>query len=195
MIKNAFLLTLTFTLLFGGAYPLIVFLIGHVFFPFEAGGSLLFYPERQTVVGSQLIGQYFGSPNYFHLRPSTTSGEAYNAASSSGSLTGPASPALLEDVSARMELYRTINFLPDGTCIPIDAVTASASGLDPHISIMNALLQAPRVAQVRDLSEDEILALVQKHTERPFFGILGETRVNVLMLNLALDQAFIEKEN
>lgn len=194
MIKNAFLLMLVFTLLFGGAYPLTVFLIGRIFFPFQAGGSLLFYPERQTIVGSQLIGQNFTSSRYFHLRPSLTPDEEYNAASSSGSQRGPASPALLQEISTRAELYRLRNFLTGDVCIPIDAVTASASGLDPHISITNALLQAARVASERGISEEEVNDLVQQYTDRPFFGLLGEMRVNVLMLNLALDHAYVEKE-
>jgi K+-transporting ATPase ATPase C chain len=194
MIKNAFLLMLVFTLLFGGAYPLTLFLIGRIFFPFQAGGSLLFYPERQTLVGSPLIGQHFTSSRYFHLRPSLTPDEEYNAASSSGSQRGPASPALLQEISTRAELYRLTNLLTADTCIPIDAVTASASGLDPHISITNALLQVARVASERGISEEEVNDLVQKYTERPFFGLLGEIRVNVLMLNLALDQAYVQKE-
>ncbi len=194
MIKNAFLLTIFFTLLLGGAYPLTIFLIGRIFFPFQAGGSLLFFPERQTIVGSQLIGQNFASPQYFHMRPSSTPNEEYNAISSSGSLRGPASPAFLEDINARIEWYRSRNDIGEDICIPIDAVTSSASGLDPHISITNALLQAPRVAAVRGIPEEEVHAALQKYTEHPFFGILGETRVNVLMLNLALDHAFVEKE-
>ncbi len=185
---------LVFTLLFGGAYPLTLFLIGRIFFPFQAGGSLLFYPERQTLVGSPLIGQHFTSSRYFHLRPSLTPDEEYNAASSSGSQRGPASPALLQEISTRAELYRLTNLLTADTCIPIDAVTASASGLDPHISITNALLQVGRVARERGISEEEVNDLVQKYTERPFFGLLGEIRVNVPMLNLALDQAYVQKE-
>lgn len=183
-----------FTLLLGGAYPLTIFLIGRICFPFQAGGSLLFFPERQSIVGSQLIGQKFSSPHYFHMRPSSTPDEEYNASSSSGSLRGPASRAFLEDITARIEWYRAGNDLSDDICIPIDAVTSSASGLDPHISITNALLQTPRVATVRGIPEEEVHILVQQYTERPFFGLLGEMRVNVLMLNLALDRAFVEKE-
>jgi potassium-transporting ATPase KdpC subunit len=194
MIKNAFLLTLVFTVFFGGLYPLMTFLIGRTFFPFQSGGSLLFHPQSQTMIGSKLIAQNFTSSIYFHSRPSMTKGGPYNASSSGGSELSISSPLLMTDILSRAEKYKQSNFLADGICIPIDAVTASASGLDPHISISNALIQAPRVAKARGLSEEEINLMVQNFTERPFFGLLGEARINVLLLNLALDHALIEKE-
>ncbi len=194
MFKNGLLLLVIFTLFFGGVYPFVTFLIGRMLFPFQTGGSLLFHPQSQTIIGSKLIGQNFTSPVYFHPRPSLTDGGQYNAANSKGSKYGILSETLLHDVLSRAEKYKELNSLAEGICIPIDAVTASASGLDPHISISNALLQAPRVAKTRGISEDEVNGLIEKFTERPFFDLLGETRINVLLLNLALDHALIEKE-
>jgi potassium-transporting ATPase KdpC subunit len=194
MAKTGFLLMLVLTLFFGGVYPLVTFLLGRALFPFQAGGSLLFHPQTQTIIGSKLIGQNFTSPIYFHPRPSVTEGGEYNAASSRGSELSILSSVLMADILRRAEKYRQSNSLSEDACIPIDAVTASASGLDPHISISNALLQAPRVAKARGISEEEVNLMVQNFTERPFFGLLGEMRINVLMLNLALDHALIEKE-
>jgi potassium-transporting ATPase KdpC subunit len=193
-IKNSFLLLLIFTLLFGGIYPFVTFLIGRLLFPFQAGGSLLFDPKSQTIIGSRLIGQNFTSPIYFHPRPSLTEGGPYNAAKSRGSSYGILSDILIHDVLSRADNYQQFNSLAEGMCIPMDAVTASASGLDPHISISNVLLQAPRVAKARGISENEVHNLIEKFTEHPFFGLLGEARINVLLLNLALDHADVKKE-
>ena len=194
MLRIGFTLLFVFTLFFGGIYPCAAFLIGRVLFPFQAGGSLLFHPKTQTIIGSKLIGQPFTSAIYFHPRPSMTPDGEYNAAFSHGSNHGVLSKGLHAEMLSRAERYRQINALPQDICIPMDAVTASASGLDPHISITNALLQAPRVAKARRISEEEVHTYIEKWTERPFFGLLGETRINVLMLNLALDHASVEKE-
>jgi K+-transporting ATPase ATPase C chain len=192
--KTGFLLTLFFTLFFGGIYPFVTFLIGQAFFPFQTQGSLLFDPQTQKFIGSKLIAQDFSSPKYFTPRPCEAHNPSYNAMLSGGSELGPTSKKLLEDVLSRADRYRQFNALQADICIPIDAVTISASNLDPHISVMNALLQVPRVSQARQLSVDELMELVQKYTERPFFGLIGEPRINVLMLNLALDHKIVEKE-
>lgn len=191
--KSGFLLTLFFTLFFGGIYPLFTFLVGQAVFPFQASGSLLFNAKSQKLIGSKLIAQDFSSSIYFTPRPSR-SGDNYDASDSGGSELGPTSKKLMDDILSRSEHYRQFNSLHSDTCIPIDAVTVSASSLDPHISIGNALLQAPRVAKARKLPEEEVMELIQKFTERPFFGLIGEPRINVLMLNLALDHTIVEKE-
>ncbi len=183
---------LLFTLFFGGLYPLMTFLIGHALFPFQAGGSLLFDSKKQTLIGSSLLSQNFDSAIYFTPRPSAAD---YNSASSQGSGLGPTSKKLIDNIFSRALEYRQFNSLQPNICIPIDAVTTSASGLDPHISITNALLQAPRVAKARKISEEEVMQLVEKFTERPFFGLIGDDRINVLMLNLALDHTIVEKED
>jgi potassium-transporting ATPase KdpC subunit len=194
MFLNSLLLTFFFILIFGGLYPLCTFFIGHVLFPFQAGGSLLFHPKSQTLIGSKLIAQNFSSPIYFIPRPSVAGIDGYDATDSGGSELAPTSKKLFDEILSRAEQYRRFNALHPDACIPIDAVTASASSLDPHISISNALLQAPRVAKARKLSEEEVMSSIQKFTERPFFGLIGEPRVNVLMLNLALDHMVVEKE-
>lgn len=168
-----------------------IFVIGKVLFPFQTGGSLLFYPKTQKIIGSKLIGQNFTSPIYFHPRPSLG---GYDAAHSQGSKYSVISAELCERMLACAKEYRELNALSDGACVPIDAVTSSSSGLDPHISISNALLQAARVADARGIPKETVDTLIEKFTEHPFFGLIGETRVNVLMLNLALDHASVEKE-
>ena len=170
------------TVLTGVIYPLTVTGLAQALFRDRANGSLI--SENGEVVGSELIGQPFSDPRYFWGRLSATE---YDAAASSGSNYGPTNPALLEAIQARIEALRAVD--PDNEePIPVDLVTASGSGLDPHISIAAAQYQVPRVARYRDLSEDEVSALVDRFTERHQFGILGEPRVNVLKLNLALDQ-------
>lgn len=173
-----------FTLLTGLAYPMAVTGIAQLIFPRQANGSLI---ERDArVVGSELIGQSFTDPKYFWGRLSATAPFPYNAAASSGSNLGPANPALEEAVRARIEALQSAdpgNVSP----VPVDLVTASASGLDPHISVAAALYQVPRVARVRSLSEEQVRLLVEQYTQGRQLGFLGEPRVNVLKLNLALD--------
>jgi K+-transporting ATPase ATPase C chain len=158
-------------------------------FPYRANGSLV--KENDRLVGSRLIAQGFQSPKYFHPRPSAA-GQGYDATRSGGTNLGPLSGKLVETVRQRAEEYRNKNNLPPDAPVPADAVTASASGLDPHISLKNALVQAHRVARGRGLSENLVLKQVELHTEGRDLGILGEPRVNVLMLNLALDRMSTE---
>lgn len=173
-----------FTLLTGVAYPLVVWAVGTAAFHDRAEGSLV--RRDGVVVGSSLIGQPFTSPEYFHPRPSAA-GDGYDATRSSGSNLGPHNPALLDLVRQRVADYRADNGLPADEPVPVDAVTASASGLDPHISVANARLQAPRVATARGLDVAEVLRLIDAHTDEPAALVLGDPGVDVLALNLALD--------
>jgi len=168
----------------GIAYPLLVTAIATLAFPHQAGGSLV--REGDTVRGSALLGQPFSGERYFRGRPSATSPTPYNAAASSGSNQGPTNPALAEAVAARVKALRDAGHDP-ARPVPVDLVTASASGLDPHISPAAAEYQAARVARSRGVDAEAVRALVARHTEGRGFGILGEPRVNVLQLNLALD--------
>ncbi|HTN94673.1 MAG TPA: potassium-transporting ATPase subunit KdpC [Gallionella sp.] len=172
------------TLLTGIAYPLVVTGIAQVTMPDKANGSLIMKDGKP--VGSSLIGQSFSDPKYFWSRPSATGPTPYNASASSGSNQGPTNPALADAVKARVRALRDVdpgNQQP----VPVDLVTASGSGLDPHISPAAAEYQLARVARVRNLNPDAVRKLVAEHTEGRQFGILGEPRVNVLELNLALD--------
>jgi K+-transporting ATPase KdpC subunit len=172
-----------FTVLTGVIYPLTVTGLAQALFRDRANGSLI--SDNGEVVGSELIGQPFSDPRYFWGRLSATE---YDAAASSGSNYGPTNPALLEAIQARIDALKAVD--PDNEePIPVDLVTSSASGLDPDISIAAAQYQVPRVARYRGLSEDEVYALVDDFTEGRQFGILGEPRVNVLKLNLALDES------
>ncbi len=180
----ALVVFLSFTLLTGIAYPLAVTGIAQIAFPGRADGSLI---ERDgRVVGSRLIGQEFARDRYFHPRPSAA-GEGYDAMASSPSNLGPTNPELLDAVRERRAAYMRENQLGIGERVPIDAVTASGSGLDPDISPANAQAQAPRVASARGIALSEVLGLVEQHTEGRSLGFLGEPRVDVLELNLALD--------
>lgn len=178
------LLSLAFlSLITGVAYPLTITAFAKSLFPAQAAGSLIV--REGVVVGSSLIGQEFPSPRYFHGRPSATS-PPYNGAASSGSNLGPTNPALIQAVSERVESIRAE--LGDGsTKIPADLVTASGSGLDPHITPAAASLQVDRVAAARGLSAEVVQRIVDDHIEGRTLGLLGDARVNVLLLNLALD--------
>jgi len=151
--------------------------------PYQAGGSLIYV--NGTVVGSELIGQNFSSPGYFHGRPSAVD---YNASNSGGSNYGATSATLMDQVKQRVAKVRSENNLSPNASVPADLVLASGSGLDPHISLEGAMIQVQRVAKARGLPESEIKALVDQHTEYPQFGFLGQTRINVLKLNIALDE-------
>jgi potassium-transporting ATPase KdpC subunit len=183
-IRPALMILLIFTFLTGLVYPLVVTGIAQLVFPAQANGSLTF--QNGQTVGSTLIGQPFDDPKYFWGRLSATGPYPYNAAASSGSNLGPTNPALLEAVKARIAALKAAdptNIQP----IPVDLVTASASGLDPDISVAAALYQLPRVARARGLSESAVRTLVDKFTRGRQLGFLGEPRVNFLELNLALD--------
>jgi K+-transporting ATPase ATPase C chain len=180
-LRPALIMLLVLTIITGVMYPLVVTGIAQVAFPSQANGSLITVNGKS--IGSELIGQQFDNPKYFWGRPSVTS---YNAAASSGSNYGPLNPDLVKAVQARIDALKAAD--PDNTLpIPVDLVTASASGLDPHISVAAALYQVHRVAQERNLDEEAVKSLVEKYTEDRQFFFLGEPRVNVLPLNLALD--------
>jgi len=178
---TAVLMTIVTTLLLGLAYPLIVTGLAQVIFPDQANGQLIRGADG-TIIGSRLIGQSFSSPGYFRSRPSAA---GYDAGASSGSNLGPTNQKLIDRVKADVEKLQAEN---PGRPVPIDLVTTSASGLDPHISPAAAEFQVPRVARERGMSEDELRQIVAAHTEGRQFGFLGEPRVNVLELNLDLDK-------
>ena len=180
----ALLAFVAFTLLVGGVYPLVVTGLAQLALADKAEGSLI--RRDGVVVGSRLLGQAFEGDRWFQPRPSAA-GDGYDGLASSASNLGPTNPALLDEVARRIAAYRRDNGLDADARVPVDAVTASGSGLDPDISIANARLQAPRVARARGLSEAVVLELVEKHTSKRTLGFMGEERVNVLELNLALD--------
>lgn len=183
---TAILATLLLGVILCGLYPAAIWGVSQLLFPRQANGSLIEGADRK-ILGSELLGQNFSAARYFHPRPSAAGANGYDAANSSGSNLGPTSQKLMDAVKERVAAYRAENGLASDTLVPGDAVTASASGLDPHISPKNALLQAPRVAKQRGLSLDFVTAEISKATAGPQFGILGEAGVNVLKLNLALD--------
>src|SRR5215468_5292467 len=185
-IRGAVVSTLLLAVVCCGLYPLIVFGISQAFFRDNANGSLIVSSDG-TVRGSKLLGQAFSNPKYFHPRPSAA-GNGYDAASSGGSNLGPTSQKLSDAIKERIAAYRVENGLTETEPVPGDAVTASGSGLDPHISLRNAELQIARVAKARGLSEDKVRELVEKNTDGRDFGVLGDPGVNVLQLNLALNQ-------
>ena len=185
-IRPALMVLLLLTLVTGVAYPLLVTGIAQAVFPSQAQGSLIVKDGK--VVGSRLIGQPFDDPKYFWSRPSATSPFADNAGSSTGSNLSPTNPDLIKAVQGRVDALRAAD--PGNTSpVPVDLVTASGSGLDPHISPAAAFYQAPRVAKARKLPPETVRELVERHIEGRFLGFLGEPRVNVLALNLALDSA------
>jgi K+-transporting ATPase ATPase C chain len=183
-LRTATLILIALTILTGGVYPLVVTAIAQVVFPSAANGSLI--RQGEQVVGSDLIGQPFSRPDYFWGRLSATAPVPYNAAASSGSNFGPLHPGLKAAAEARISALKAAG--STGTSIPVDLVTASASGLDPHISPAAAEFQVPRIAASRKMSEEDVRALVRQNTVGRQLGVLGEPRVNVLRLNLALDQ-------
>jgi potassium-transporting ATPase KdpC subunit len=183
---TAILATLLFAFVLCGIYPVIIWGAGQLLFPHQANGSLIEGNDRR-VVGSEWLGQNFTGAKYFHPRPSAAGANGYDAANSSGSNLGPTSKKLIDSVKQRVIDYRVENGLAPDTLVPGDAVTASGSGLDPHISVKNALLQTLRVARERSVSVEAINSEIEKATAAPQFGILGEAGVNVLKLNLALD--------
>ena len=184
LLRPALTMLLILTVLTGLVYPLAITGLAQWLFPHQANGSLIVRDGK--VMGSKLIGQYFDEPEYFWSRPSATAPFPNNAAASGGSNLGPTNPALVETVKTRVAAIRAADPGNDSP-IPVDLVTASGSGLDPHISPAAALYQVKRVARARGLDETRVKALVARHTEGRQLGFLGEPRVNVLELNLALD--------
>jgi K+-transporting ATPase ATPase C chain len=193
-LRSAMMVTLVLAVVCCGLYPLVVFGVAQVFFRDQANGSLIVDADG-TVHGSKLLGQQFTADKYFQSRPSAA-GNGYDATSSGGSNLGPTSSNLVAAIAQRIADYRAQNGLPRGETsrglketdsVPADAVTASGSGLDPHISLRNAELQAPRVAKARNVSVEKVLELIRANTDPASLGFLGEPGVNVLELNLALD--------
>ena len=183
---TAVLMTIVTTILLGLIYPLVVTGLAQVIFPEQANGSLIKRADG-TVIGSRLIGQPFSSPGYFRPRPSAAGVNGYDAGASSGSNLGPTNQKLVARVKGDVEKFQLEN---PGKRVPVDLVTTSGSGLDPHISPAGAEFQIPRVARERGISEEELRSIVAAHTEGRQFGFLGEARVNVLELNLELDRHY-----
>lgn len=190
-LRPAIVITVALTLLLGIGYPLLTTLVAQGLFPSQANGSLVYANGKP--VGSKLIGQYWTQPQYFHGRPSATNNlqgtpAPYEADNSAGSNLGPTNQTLITTVQQRVAALKAENpDVPPGTPIPADLVTASASGLDPNISVAGAYYQIPRIAKARGLSQEAVRQLVDAHIEGRFLGLFGEPRVNVLQLNLALD--------
>ena len=184
-IKNTIIASIIFTVLCCAIYPVVVWGIGQVLFSHQANGSLIVSKDGK-ILGSELLGQQFTSDKYFNSRPSAA-GTGYDATNSGGTNLGPTSQKLNDSIKAAIDAYRKQNNLPADALVPADAVTSSASGLDPHISVANAQIQLPRVAKARNLDAAQVQELVEKYTDKPFLGIIGEPGVNVLKLNLALD--------
>ena len=185
-IRGAVVSTLVLAVVCCGLYPLIVFGISQALFHDKANGSLIVDPNG-TVRGSRLLGQEFADAKYFHPRPSAA-GNGYDATSSGGSNLGPTSRKLNDAIKERLAAYRAENGLSESAPVPADAVTASGSGLDPHISLQNAKLQIPRVVKARGVAEEKVRELIMENTNGRDFGVFGEPGVNVLQLNRALDQ-------
>jgi K+-transporting ATPase ATPase C chain len=182
----ALVMTVCLTVLVGVVYPLAVSAASSVLFSDKAAGSLV--SRNGKVVGSALLGQKFSSPKYFWPRPSAAGRDGYDGLSSAGSNLGPSNQKLIDAVAERVAAYREANHLDADRAVPIDALTASASGLDPQISVANARIQARRVAEARGATFKDVMVLVEANTQRRQWGVLGEDGVNVLELNLALDR-------
>lgn len=185
-IREAVFATLVLAFICCGVYPLVVFGISQAFFRDKANGSLILDRDG-TVRGSKLLGQAFTDAKYFHPRPSAA-GNGYDATSSGGSNLGPTSRKLNDAIKERIAVYRAENGLNESEPVPADAVTASGSGLDPHISLQNAEVQIPRVVKARGVAEESVRELIRQNTNGRDFGVFGEPGVNVLQLNRALDQ-------
>jgi potassium-transporting ATPase KdpC subunit len=185
-IRGAILATLIIAIVCCGLYPLVIFGISQALFRDKANGSLILDKDG-TVRGSKLLGQAFTGEKYFHPRPSAA-GNGYDATSSGGSNLGPTSRKLNDAIKERLAAYRAENGLSESAPVPADAVTASGSGLDPHISLQNAELQIPRVVKARGVAEEKVRELIRQNTNGRDFGVFGEPGVNVLQLNRALDQ-------
>jgi potassium-transporting ATPase KdpC subunit len=184
-LRIALMVTLLLAIIVSGVYPIVVWGISQILFPHQANGSLILKDGR--IVGSELLAQNFTDPKYFHPRPSAAGDIGYDGTSSGGSNLGPISKKLIDSVEGRVAAYRTENGLAPSASVPADAVTTSASGLDPHISLKNALVQAVRVARARGISEDFVKRKLESFTEGRWLGVVGEDRVNVLKLNISLD--------
>jgi K+-transporting ATPase ATPase C chain len=183
-LKSAFLVFLLLTVITGIIYPFVITAVAQIFFRHQADGSIIFKDGKP--IGSSLIGQYFDDPKYFWGRLSATSPVAFNALASSGSNFGPLNVVLRQNVEARIKSLQNVN--PENKSpIPVDLVTASASGLDPHISIAAALYQVPRVARLRGIPQEKVAEIVRENTQGRLMGVIGEPVVNVLQLNMALD--------
>jgi K+-transporting ATPase ATPase C chain len=183
-LKTAFLMTIVTTVLLGLVYPLVVTGLAQVIFPDQSNGSLIRSGDG-AVIGSSLIGQTFSSPGYFRSRPSAAGANGYDAGASSGSNLGPTNKKLIDRVKADVEKLQAEN---PGKPVPIDLVTTSASGLDPHISPAAAEFQVPRIARERGITEEQLRQVIARHTKTRQFGFLGEPTVNVLELNIDLDR-------
>lgn len=184
-LRISFIATLSLAVLLCGFYPTLVWVAAQGIFHDEANGSLIVRSGK--IVGSSLLAQGFTGVKYFHPRPSAA-GSGYDAVSSGGTNLGPLSKKLIDGIGQRVSEYRSMNGLSPETRVPVDAVTTSGSGLDPHISVGNALLQTPRVARARGLSEETVKKNITAHMEGRMLGIFGEPRVNVLLLNLDMDE-------
>jgi potassium-transporting ATPase KdpC subunit len=179
--------TIFFAVIVCGLYPLVIYGLGQAVFSHQANGSLM-VDKSGTVRGSELLGQNFTSDKYFHPRPSAAGNNGYDPTASGGSNLGPTSSNLVNNITGNIAAYRSDNNMATNAPVPADAVTESASGLDPDISVANAEIQIPRVAKVRGMSEDKVRTLVNEHTSGRDLGVFGEPRVNVVTLNFVLDQ-------